>query len=459
MKFGPRVKELTYPASTIGLAYIRGRDANGHAVEMRQSSYTVQATDGGTDFSEACQDMMNYITALDQGAELYIPSGKFKANTQIEWKPRVSIRASPRAVIQANASMAALLATNVGSSSRLRGETIQGGIWAGNFLANKIIWLRDFQSVRAQNLSLAECDGTYLHAGDPSQSANCYELRVDNLETRRSWYGLTPGSVSTAPSGNIGLELNISDSELRNIVTNEADIGIKGALYQSVIHAHHHWNFYTAFTNALWMTGNHVDVYSAYADGVFTSAFKLTGDRYSFYGGKTLYDHSLAFSVDNSANVFEVANSGNLSVFGFRFRATNAAKRIASDFTGTLSNVRCWDPMYENVASAKMNNLYFRNAASCHITTAAGVDPTVDTQMNIASVTRNSDSDYTFNFSRSLGDAYYTVAVDFLPNAFPQTGISWQIRDKQTGSVRLQFYDNSGTTYRPATVSIRVFGK
>lgn len=87
-----------------------------------------------------------------------------------------------------------------------------------------------------------------------------------------------------------------------------------------------------------------------------------------------------------------------------------------------------------------------------------GVTPTLNSSLNISSVTKNGTGDYTFNFTNALPDTNYIVlgrtdsATGSTRNGTPDV----DVQTYATGSVRVLVHDTSGEAYDYPEVQIQV---
>lgn len=318
---------------------VRRQVRNTAGVDIVDLAFEGAQANNLTDISGVANSVIASLSALPQGGEIFLPDGQYALAAPIILLPKVNLRFSPNAIITATASMDAMLKSGVGASARLRRQSVLGGFWKANKLAERCLWMRDFQQLKISGANFESCDGKYLDFGDPAVSANCYELILSGLLLNRNASG-------ARPSGNIGLNfLSISDSHIDQVVGIGAETGLYGTLYGSQVSKVHFWGFSGGAGNpdvGFYVTGADNHFLHCQVDNPLTYGYRFSGARSYLTNSRILVDAD-AQAPDNTIYAVRVDNSAVVVAMGNLWTSDVPEKRIAGEFTGTTNNVQAGD--------------------------------------------------------------------------------------------------------------------
>lgn len=426
----------------------------------------------------AIQDAINWLNSKTNGGR--INGGSFhpghtnpivalrKASGQpygLMLKPKVTL--DMRGVrFRAAEAMETMVETTVdptvdAATGRLRNVGIYGGFWDAGRLADHVFRIREFEDIHVGHggMILQSALRSPVRLGDPTRSKNSYGIYADSFKVANANSAYGGAAVAAIESVH-----GFSDSHFNHLLLEGYPKGITGEIYISRMMDCHAWSF--ADTQGPLQVGfdcsGGQNVYwGMQVDNPYEAAFKISGgDNYRFIGCTSTMDLSDVVDPGKPASgtipVFKVdpalpTSTTVVIIGGFgNDRAATTFARMASFPTGTDVTVRASYLRYGAV-NQEIERGFRRTAAK--ITTAAGVNPTINASQNIASVTRNADADYTFTMTNGQPTADYLIKCHVLPTSYPQA-LKWLVRDQQASSFRLQFVDSAGAFIRPATITV-----
>lgn len=416
--------------------------------------------DNTTDCSAAFQAAIDDLTSRSEGGELWIPDGRYALRSTIRLKPKVSIYASKAAAMRAAAPLNAMIDTDVGNGSmRLRHQSIRGGIWDGACNADRVFLLRDFNGVSVEDALLKDCQVAYIDVDGTGASATCFELMVRNISIER-----TTGA-GAYPSGCVGIRAGlglsgVSDSHFSDVIISGVERGISGGFWISKfdrVHVYGYGPLQGQICSAFYMQGGNNQFVECQVDNPKYEGWYISEDGTQIAHSCITYS-SDSWLDDGVAVCVYVDGDRNVVVDNNRWNVHSASKRMAAEFDGDLGKLRA---QHNLIRSGNIIVPYGDTGpgaleAYVDFTTVAGTSPTVNGSLNVASVVRTGDADYTIVFSRPIFNGRYGVNVDLRPTQYP-ADLIWVLREKTKNSVRLQFKEN-GSFVRPESVTLQCIG-
>ncbi|MBW8640474.1 hypothetical protein K1W69_25000 [Hoeflea sp. WL0058] len=413
--------------------------------------------DNATDCSAAMQAAIDYAAAFDDGATVHGLPGKYAIASQLEWLPGVSFELQAGCVVRAKAAMFAMLNVATGASNRIKRVRFRGGKLDANYLAERVLFLKEYEAVEIADFHFTDCDVNYIHLGTEGQNANNYEARIHDGLLERSADNNFDVS-GTSPRG-IYFDLTGSNSDalISDVVILGCKTGVQGQIYGSMISRVHPWSYVPTtgtMETAFRLVGDNNIVSECYAD-----SFSLYG--YHFDGVRNVLNHSLtnasSYHDDDTGGCVLLSTGSSLFATGNVFRSSSPDHRISKEFDGDTSSLIADSNQTQNIVSVFGDQGVGKTEAYVAFTTNTGADPTIETGTNINSITRNSDTDFSITFNRQMASTAFQVVVEATPSSYPGIVIP-VIRDKSVWMARVQFLDETGEFVEPATVAVTVKG-
>ena len=411
---------------------------------------------GGGDDSTTIQAAIDSVAVLNNGGSVFFPTGVYLIESSLIWKPKVSFELEKGAIIRAGSSLTTtLINVPTGASNRIKRVSWKGGQLDCNFNASHALRLRDFEQVEISNFEFIKSDNEYVYIGDPAQSSSCYELNMHDGMIRRS--DNTNPITSESPVGIFSdTSANFSDSFFDRIVMIGCKFGVRGKFYNCDFTKVHPWSNVPAdgiMDQGFWIVGDNNTLVQCYSDNWQTYGFRFDGVRNVMNACRTL--RSTDFT-DNTGTAVRLDSGAELNAKNNILRAFAVTNRIASEFSGDLSNLVAEDNYTQHVATVIGNRGAGKIIASAAFTTNAGLDPTIEKEYQ-ATVTRNGTGDYTLTFANTLPDDDYTWVA-----SSSNQGIAVKRAQSQNTSIlRVQFYNQAaaGTLVDPDKCRISVIGQ
>jgi hypothetical protein len=406
--------------------------------------------DGTGEFGAALAAAAAEAACYPGGGTIIVPDGTFAMRSQFVLPRKVSIRASPQALIRCDTEMEAMVTSGVGREHRLDKQVICGGVWQGNGKANRIFWLRDFQDVTVEHLRMEGCNGAYVEAGSKAEERNSYGLYVRRVDIDRKLN-------SKYPEGNYGfLFAAASDSHIDDCSISGVEIGVVGHIYVSKLSKIHVWGYgpkdgqvHTGF----YIQGMNNQLHQCQVDNPSTYAYRFGATR------NKLTQSNVTFAIpatdnwlsDNRVVCVHVDGEFEIDVEGCIWNSNNPAYRLAAEFGGNLSRIRAFSNLSNNVVTVLGDRGPSLVQARCTVATSAGAPPLVIGAYNIASVERLADGDYLFAFPRTVSGATYSVVATAEPEDNGRYCVCI-IRNQAEDSIRIQCIDSHDKLVRPARI-------
>lgn len=285
----------------------------------------------------AIQDMIDWLTSKANGGSI-VGNGYSSAYSNpiitisqpIVLKPKVSFLFDERLRFRATSAMTTMIDSLSGSSNRLRRQSIRGGVWDANRLADAIITLRDFQQIYISRAELANCNGKSLYLSHLGQSAGNYELFVDHVLINRGGNTNNTGSVGIY-SDSLG---GFGDSHFSDIVAIGCENGVLGQFWNSSFSRVHPWSFPDTdgeMISAFDIEGGACSLIACYADDAKDFGYRFSGKGFSLIGSRTLRNR---FTDNTGSCVGLKTSETSLVATGNIFRSSSATNRWANDFSG-----------------------------------------------------------------------------------------------------------------------------
>ncbi len=358
-------------ADTLGGIYLKADDtatSSGawvrvYATKVNPKWFANSIADGSSNDRDTIQAAIDLCAAMTNGGTVGIEeaTNSYLIASPLTWKPKVCFDVAPRAVIKATASMAAMLQSGVGSDA-LSSVWLRGGRWDANFLATRIIHVKQGQRVDISAFTMQGCgtyvDGTsetessYIRIGDASQTSTSYEINIHDFMIYRR---LDSSPPTAAPANNYGVSsLNdASDCHVVNGVVSGVKKGVYGQMAHWKVALIHAWN-YTPETGIL-TYGVHatdyggVNIIGCQVDQNTSGyGFKIEGTAHpSVITGCQVH---CTEGTDNSGRAVDIGTGSVVSYIGNTVTC-DASHRYAADIGGDLSNVTAFANRTNNVVS------------------------------------------------------------------------------------------------------------
>jgi hypothetical protein len=357
-------------------------------------------------------------------------------NAPITLKKKVSLKFGPEVRFRATSAMAAMLDSPVGAGNRLTNALVAGGYWDGGRLADRIMRFAEFQNLRVggDGMVLTDALVAALEVGNAGASDNPYEFFLNNMKIANS-----NGAFTGAPVGLLALN-SLSDSRVTNVVVQGYATGVKGPWFNARFIDVHTWS-------------------SAAAEGQHLRGFDLSGGRSMLIGCQVDEPYDVGYYI-NEPQTKMIGCEGTMttvaldnlkymvqlgaSATGFAMEGCTGNDRATARFAGLLTGVLADTTIgRSNTIGYGAAPVYFRNGypeTFCRMRVNTGAAPTILASENIASITRNSDKDFQFNFANVMPDTNFQFTVEVIPINQPDT-ILWRQRGVGVGQFRIQTVD------------------
>jgi hypothetical protein len=404
------------------------------------------ASNSGTNASAnvlAFQAVIDWLAGKTNGGAIYSTSDAFSYNNPIYalnspviLKKKVSLLFGPEVRFRATASMAAMLDTTVGSANRLTDAIVTGGFWDGNRLADRIFRFAEFQNLRVggNGMVLKSAVVAGIDVGNTGASANPYELYLNDFKIANSSSAFTGTPIGIVTSG------NVSDSSISNIVIQGYAYGVQGNFFSTTFNEVHTWASAVAEGQHLRgfdLTGGKIHLVECAVDEPYNTGYYINAPEIKMVACRSTMTTA---ALDNTINVVTLGASATEFSIDSSFGNDRSNARFLNLVSGHLSDTTVG---ISNTVGFGNKPVYFNNGypdTHCSIQVNTGSAPTVLSSKNIASVTRNSDKDFTFNFTYAMPDTNFSYTVGIIPINQPDT-IIWRTRDIGTTQLRIQTLD------------------
>jgi hypothetical protein len=366
---------------------------------------------------------------------LYFPNGIYRVSSTIDISSSVLMESN--ATIRAMTVMGPVI--QIGSTASLIDATFTGGIIDANNLANEGIFLRRYQHIKVQDVTVLNALVNGFHFGDSTISDTSYEAIVDHIHTRRTMGNLQTGSVG------LFIDSNAGDGNYSQSVLVGSDTGIKVLTGNNFFTDIHVWS---AAPTPGWMTvgfddyGNGNFWKGCEADTVQTYGMQLRGFN-TIIQGCAFYNNS-QYGVDNGMiGIHFVQQQPFATIEGSRFFGEDSTHRLAKDIDGAASGVVTTGNQNVNVTQAST----FSVTVSSSLTATDTIYAT-----NFSAVPQTATAVKNTTSTVSLGASWYD-SINSAANSY-----RWNIGISQTPNGALSasdlYFYTSGSL--PQNVSPRI---
>lgn len=307
--------------------------------------------DNSTNSQPAMQEAIDYVASLDGGGTVYGSEGKYAITSPLVWKPNVSFICSETFKVRATAAMSEMIGNPIGSASRVKRVFLRGGRWNANFLAERVVFLREFENVSVEgSWQFLNCNGNYIQLGTSGQSSGSYEAFISHGEILRE-----TGNPMSSGTNSRGIYVDsaatVADGHINDVVISGAKFGVVGYFFNFQIARVHPWCFKATqgeMEQAFYIQGDNNCLMQCYADNAKTYFYHFSGKRnrllasYALRGGSDY--------PDNTGTAVQVDTDATLIVGDNVFRSSSGAYRIAREFGGVTVGVIARANLTENVA-------------------------------------------------------------------------------------------------------------
>jgi hypothetical protein len=357
-------------------------------------------------------------------------------NAPITLKKKVSLKFGPEVRFKATSAMATMIDAPVGAANRLTNAIVSGGYWDGNRLADRILRFAEFQNLRVggDGMVLTSALIAALEIGNAGASANPYEFFLHNMKIANSNTAFTGAPVGILANS------SVSDSRFTNVVIQGYATGVQGPLFNARFIDVHTWS-------------------SAVAEGQHLRGFDLSGGRSMLMGCQVDEPYDVGYYINEPQtkmigcegtmttvaldNLKYMVQLGALAT-GFAMEGCTGNDRATARFAGLLTGALSDTTMgRSNTIGFGTPPVYYKNGypeTFCRMRVNTGAAPTILASENIASITRNSDKDFQFNFTAAMPDTNFQFTVEVVPITQPDT-ILWRERGLGVSQLRVQTVD------------------
>lgn len=404
--------------------------------------------DNKTDISDAFQTAIDQAASFPNGGTIHIPAGQYVLKKTIRLRPKVNIDVSSSARIRAGEKMPTMIDTDVGSSkTRLRGQSVRGGVWDGKTLAERVFLLRDFNTVCLEDMTLLDCQSAYIEIDGRGAFSSCYELILRNIEiTRTKGAGPRPDGCAGIRSGFD--KAGLSDSHFSDLIISGVEHGLSGSFYVSKFSGIHVWGFGPTqgrVDAGFYMRGQGNQFVLCQVDNPRKYGWYIEEDgtqighsciTYGTGGDWLQGDQAVCVYVaDASEGAFHVTVDNN------RWNVQSKANPMAAEFSGDLRGLRAHNNTIRNDAvlapygDAGPGEL----EAALSFSFSANGAPEIGGRINVKSVVQGAPGCVTVQFDRPLSNHRYGVHVDLVAAPNPAGVPAWFLTRKTEQGFDLQF--------------------
>lgn len=423
--------------------------------------------DGVADDTTAIQAAFTWATTT--GNPINPTSGMFLISSPLVLLPNLAVdgtfkRPGPeinlgqRAYFKATAAMGTMLtigSTAADFSGLVVEWALKLGEWDCNDLANEGIAVAFANGCRIRDTRVRNHKVYGFHLGSQSSPTPSFQIYLEDCGTDRSL-------TNPAPTGSTAAFYdNASDMAVLNCVFIGNQIGLSAnasggsdsGIWDAKIINVHVWNYPESgellYGIDVW-GDNHI--IGCQVDGPFQYGYRfrgfgnvITNSEVNYGGIGSLASHAYPILIDAGATVTAIGN---------RWKCTNQSTPLVAEATGDLHSFSSMENIVTNTSKFGPRSA---NSVNTWALISAGASPTVQDGSNISGAVRSSVGDYTVTTNNSIDTA---GCVSVTPGNGGVFMAPVEVSNSRTvNSIRVQFYDLSGSLVDPNTFSIMFVGR